>query len=62
MKISKKNPGTEILSKASLLNVNGGGETWIWIGKVCGNIKNAVQDMWENWSDNCAYNAGMAKC
>jgi hypothetical protein len=56
-----KNMKIELLTKESLTKVNGGGEWWVWLGKTVGNVQNAIEDAWEGWKEDCAYNAGMAK-
>ncbi len=57
-----ENMKIELLTKESLTKVNGGGEWWVWLGETVGNVQNAIEDAWENWKEDCAYNAGMAKC
>lgn len=46
------NTNFEVLTKDSLIQLNGGGPTWDWLGETIGNIKNTIEDAWENWKNN----------
>lgn len=62
MKDNLKLIKVDSLNKKELKSIEGGGKTWKWLGEITGDIISAIEDSWENWSENCAYNAGMAKC
>lgn len=52
----------KILDEEDLKDVTGGSEFSEAFVRLFGYLSVKVEDAWKLWCEDCAYNAGMAKC
>ncbi|GEM_PF-3107179 len=50
----------ECISREDLSQINGGGATWAFLGKVVGTVKNFVEDICDSTVEGA--NSGARKC